>query len=829
MEVIRLKPYQYLHLLDNNTGVTRVLVGPLSYTKLDHEKPQQTEGQAMICVPMESYCIIGNPVLRDAEGKVLLDATGQVAVRIGDLEMRFAQQPFPLYPREALFQQVTKQRILSPLQALRLRATRNFQDGVKKRSAGDEWVLPGPCTYVPRIDVDVVNELSATVIMKNQAIKIRALQQFTDRGGSKRIAGEEWLHDQAGAFLPDVEEQIVETLNATVLSVRRAIHVAALQTFVDRFKVERKAGSQWLVTFAQSEFFIPSPNERIDREVALTLVGARQYAVVLDFIGKDGSANLGKKELRKGLTSFFLHPGESLEGGKINDVQVLSREEALVLSALENFEDGGGVQRVAGTRWMLCGPSEYIPPVQVRILERRRAIPLDRNEGVYIRDIRTGVVRAHIGKTVMLNEHEELWGKELPPLVEELLQQPRLTRIVSQKNTESRGPRVKHMVVTCNGPHNALVQVYDYSAKEARVSTGPSLVMLMPDEEFTVLSLSGSKPKEADQIKSLCLHLGPDFMTDIITVETSDHARLSLHVSYNWEFDTTSSNFQIRTFSVPDFVGDACKAIASRIRGSIAGSSFDEFHKNSTGIIRLAVFGIDKQSGNLRDKMSFRSNGLIITNVDIHSVDPVDPKTREALTKSVQLAIEITTKSQEAVALHQAASLEQQAKGKLERQIIHDKAEAEKFRKKLLLIEAENAAVESMGASRAQAKAVAEAKLIEGQTDVQLAQKKSDAQVILATLENELEEAKRNNELSYREHMDDLELWKIKGLALIETEKFAKVIAAVGRNTIKAIARAGPDLQVKLLQGLGLQGYLVTDGSNPINLFNTANGMTAKP
>ena len=28
--------------------------------------------------------------------------------------------------------------------------------------------------------------------------------------------------------------------------------------------------------------------------------------------------------------------------------------------------------------------------------------------------------------------------------------------------------------------------------------------------------------------------LGPDFMTDIIIVETSDHARLSLQVAYNW-------------------------------------------------------------------------------------------------------------------------------------------------------------------------------------------------------------------------------------------------------------------------------------------------------
>ena len=34
-----------------------------------------------------------------------------------------------------------------------------------------------------------------------------------------------------------------------------------------------------------------------------------------------------------------------------------------------------------------------------------------------------------------------------------------------------------------------------------------------------------------------------------------------------------------KLFSVPDFVGDACKAIASRVRGAVAGVQFDDFHK----------------------------------------------------------------------------------------------------------------------------------------------------------------------------------------------------------------------------------------------------------
>ena len=38
------------------------------------------------------------------------------------------------------------------------------------------------------------------------------------------------------------------------------------------------------------------------------------------------------------------------------------------------------------------------------------------------------------------------------------------------------------------------------------------------------------------QIRAIALLLGPDFCSDIIVVETSDHARLQLQLSYNWHF-----------------------------------------------------------------------------------------------------------------------------------------------------------------------------------------------------------------------------------------------------------------------------------------------------
>ena len=59
----------------------------------------------------------------------------------------------------------------------------------------------------------------------------------------------------------------------------------------------------------------------------------------------------------------------------------------------------------------------------------------------------------------------------------------------------------KARCVTLEVPHNAACQLYDYKSKQARVVFGPDLVLLQPDEQFTVLSLSGDKPKKPGAIK----------------------------------------------------------------------------------------------------------------------------------------------------------------------------------------------------------------------------------------------------------------------------------------------------------------------------------------
>lgn len=112
-----------------------------------------------------------------------------------------------------------------------------------------------------------------------------------------------------------------------------------------------------------------------------------------------------------------------------------------------------------------------------------------------------------------------------------------------------------------------------------------------PYEEFTVLELSGDNPKTERKIKTIIMRLGPDFLSDTIEVETSDHAKLLLKLTYSWLFSIDKSNLDelAKLFQVKDFVGDSCKSIASRIRGIVSSVSFDSFHKESTSIVQTGV------------------------------------------------------------------------------------------------------------------------------------------------------------------------------------------------------------------------------------------------
>ena len=87
---------------------------------------------------------------------------------------------------------------------------------------------------------------------------------------------------------------------------------------------------------------------------------------------------------------------------------VLQEDEAVLLKAVEKYSCKHTEKTYKpGETWMIKGPLQFIPPIEIVLLEIRKAIPLSGNEGVYVRDIRKGGVKLVRGPvTYLLSEHE---------------------------------------------------------------------------------------------------------------------------------------------------------------------------------------------------------------------------------------------------------------------------------------------------------------------------------------------------------------------------------------------------------------------------------------
>ena len=116
------------------------------------------------------------------------------------------------------------------------------------------------------------------------------------------------------------------------------------------------------------------------------IVKEGQYAIILNpYDVKVDDIKHGDREVRVGPTIFSLHPGEELEHRKIRNEYVLVQDKGLLMKAIRDFKEGE-IKRKAGDRWIVEGPTHYIPHKYAIVEQPVKAISLGRDEGIYIKD-----------------------------------------------------------------------------------------------------------------------------------------------------------------------------------------------------------------------------------------------------------------------------------------------------------------------------------------------------------------------------------------------------------------------------------------------------------
>lgn len=131
-------------------------------------------------------------------------------------------------------------------------------------------------------------QIKAVILKPNEAVRLRAKKEMTDRDGVERETGEEWLNRTVGSYLPLAYEEVVSTVKAYVLTdkvpiaafeegrggrmcvcFQKALHVRALRTFTDAFKRKRLHGEEWLIYASDAETYIPDVYEEVGRSEGL--------------------------------------------------------------------------------------------------------------------------------------------------------------------------------------------------------------------------------------------------------------------------------------------------------------------------------------------------------------------------------------------------------------------------------------------------------------------------------------------------------------------------------------------------------------------------------
>jgi len=159
-----------------------------------------------------------------------------------------------------------------------------------------------------------------------------------------------------------------------------------------------------------------------------------------------------------------------------------------------------------------------------------------------------------------------------------------------------------------------------------RVEIGPTTVLLDYDESIEVLTLSTGKPKTTDQLlETPYLRVENNQVSDVVYIETLDHVRVELHLSYRVDFEGE----RLRWFAVENYVKLLCDHARSVLKGQLRKTTIEEFYATSTDRVRDAILGASLEGK--RAGMAFAANGMRIVDVDVLKVVLQDDKIRALL------------------------------------------------------------------------------------------------------------------------------------------------------------------------------------------------------
>lgn len=172
------------------------------------------------------------------------------------------------------------------------------------------------------------------------------------------------------------------------------------------------------------------------------------------------------------------------------------------------------------------------------------------------------------------------------------------------------------------------VMVVDSKGKR-RVEEGPKTILLGFDETLEILRLSTGKPKNTDNVlETPYLRVMNNQVTDVISVETSDHVMVQLKVSYQIDFVRTHAE---QWWNIQNYVKHVCDHMRALLKNTARRIPVAEFYSNADKIL-AEVIGVDG--------MFFEQNGMELTTAELLEVTLKDTDVGALLARTQRQAVQ---------------------------------------------------------------------------------------------------------------------------------------------------------------------------------------------
>jgi hypothetical protein len=400
------------------------------------------------------------------------------------------------------------------------------------------------------------------------------------------------------------------------------------------------------------------------------VLGPKEFCILFD---ADGNPRIvrGPARVFPGPHDTFLQRGSRR---RVYDAYELAEHQALWLRVIapvsrerlaKHLPPGFPLDREhyeAGHELIVRGlPSVFFPFIEAEILNPLtrephvgndhdeviiNAIGIDQKSGIYVRDLRTGMVKMIRGETSYLVDprSEEHVSRRVPRESWNLWVGHAEPHKVTRDDAVTT-PWAMSITV----PNNEACLITSRHGR--RVEIGPKVVLLDYEEQLTPLRLSKGPSKDGHATVTTCfLRVQGARVADTFEVESTDFVRFKVRLGFAGHFEGAASAAAggeaalrecERWFQVDDPVKLLADTVRARLREATRLEAATRILKDMPQVVRAALF----PSG---APLRFEENGMIIDTVDVLSVGISDGSLAELFTSVQREAVRLKLQDEQA-------------------------------------------------------------------------------------------------------------------------------------------------------------------------------------